>query len=63
MKMIFVEDQRAAMTDMTGQMVIITGASSGFGKNLAYECAARNATVEVIKDDIDSRIYEILRFM
>jgi len=45
MKMIFVEDQRAAMTDMTGQMVVITGASSGFGKNLAYECAARNATV------------------
>ena len=63
MKMIFIEDQRAAMTDMTGQMVVITGASSGFGKNLAYECAARNATVEVIKGDINSRIYDILRFM
>ena len=52
-KIIFIEDQRAAMIDMTGQMVVITGASSGFGKNLAYECAARNATVEVKREDLD----------
>lgn len=53
MKMIFIDDVKAAMVDMTGQMVVITGASSGFGKNLAYECAARNATVEVKKEDLD----------
>ena len=44
-KMLFIEDTRSGLIDMTGKTVLITGSSSGFGQILAKNAAERGATV------------------
>ena len=42
-------------TDMTGQVVIVTGASRGIGKQVAIELGRRGATVVVAARTVEAR--------